>query len=82
LAKGYQVLITADHGNAEEMIDPATGLVKTSHTLFPVECVYLAEKPIGRLSGLPGKLADLAPTILNLMGLPVPAHMTAQCLLA
>ncbi|MDR2140716.1 MAG: 2,3-bisphosphoglycerate-independent phosphoglycerate mutase [Deltaproteobacteria bacterium] len=82
LEKGYQILITADHGNAEEMIDPETGLVKTSHTLFPVECVYLAKKPLAKLSGREGKLADLAPTILNLMGLSVPSQMTADSLLA
>ncbi|MDR0549379.1 MAG: 2,3-bisphosphoglycerate-independent phosphoglycerate mutase [Deltaproteobacteria bacterium] len=81
LAKGYHVLITADHGNAEEMIDPDTGLVKTSHTLFPVECVYLAANPLAKLTGQPGKLADLAPTILTLMGLPIPPEMTATCLL-
>ncbi|MDR1872267.1 MAG: 2,3-bisphosphoglycerate-independent phosphoglycerate mutase [Deltaproteobacteria bacterium] len=82
LAKGYQVLITADHGNAEEMIDPVTNLVKTSHTLFPVECVYVAAKPLAKLSGQSGKLADLAPTILELMGLEVPKEMTATSLLA
>ncbi|MDR1608543.1 MAG: 2,3-bisphosphoglycerate-independent phosphoglycerate mutase [Deltaproteobacteria bacterium] len=81
LAKGYQVLITADHGNAEEMIDSQTGLVKTSHTLFPVECVYVAKNPVAKLSGQNGKLADLAPTILNLMGLAVPPQMTANSLL-
>ncbi|MDR1395198.1 MAG: 2,3-bisphosphoglycerate-independent phosphoglycerate mutase [Deltaproteobacteria bacterium] len=82
LEAGYQVLITADHGNAEEMIDPQTGLVKTSHTLFPVECAYTARQPLGRLSGAEGKLSDLAPTILNLMGLAVPGEMTAVSLLA
>jgi 2,3-bisphosphoglycerate-independent phosphoglycerate mutase len=82
LAKGYHILIAADHGNAEEMIDPATGLVKTSHTLFPVECVYLAEKPKGRLLDRTGKLSDLAPTILKLMDLSVPKEMTADSLLA
>jgi 2,3-bisphosphoglycerate-independent phosphoglycerate mutase len=82
LAKGYHLLIAADHGNAEEMVDPETGLVKTSHTIFPVECVYLAEKPLGRLSGQKGKLSDLAPTILKLMGLAAPPEMTADSLLA
>ncbi|MDR1308792.1 MAG: 2,3-bisphosphoglycerate-independent phosphoglycerate mutase [Deltaproteobacteria bacterium] len=80
--KGYQVLIAADHGNAEEMVDPQTGLVKTSHTTFPVECLYVAREPVARLSGRPGKLSDLAPTILRLMDLPVPAAMTADSLLA
>ena len=78
---GYHVLITADHGNAEEMVDPETGLVKTSHTMFPVECVLVAKDPVFKLSGRPGKLSDLAPTILKLMDLPVPADMTADNLL-
>jgi 2,3-bisphosphoglycerate-independent phosphoglycerate mutase len=81
LDTGYQVLISADHGNAEEMIDPQTGLVKTSHTLFPVECIYVAKEPVSRLTGKRGKLSDLAPTILKLMGLPVPEAMTADSLL-
>ncbi|MGL4209420.1 MAG: 2,3-bisphosphoglycerate-independent phosphoglycerate mutase, partial [Candidatus Adiutrix sp.] len=42
LKKNYQIIITADHGNAEQMIDYETGLVKTSHTVFPVECLYVA----------------------------------------
>jgi 2,3-bisphosphoglycerate-independent phosphoglycerate mutase len=79
--KGYQVLISADHGNAEEMIDIQTGLVKTSHTLFPVECIYVAKEPVSKLSGKNGKLSDLAPTILKLMGLPIPEAMTANNLL-
>ena len=79
---GYHVLISADHGNAEEMIDLETGLFKTSHTMFPVECLLVAKEPVAKLSGLPGKLSDLAPTILELMDLPVPAEMTAESLLA
>jgi 2,3-bisphosphoglycerate-independent phosphoglycerate mutase len=80
LDRSYQVLITADHGNAEEMVDPETGLVKTSHTLCPVECVYAAREPVGKLSDRRGKLSDLAPTALKLMGLPVPPEMTAESL--
>jgi 2,3-bisphosphoglycerate-independent phosphoglycerate mutase len=78
---GYHVLIAADHGNAEEMVDLETGLVKTSHTMFPVECLLTAKEPAARLSRRPGKLSDLAPTILELMDLPVPAEMTAESLL-
>ncbi|MDL2227038.1 2,3-bisphosphoglycerate-independent phosphoglycerate mutase [Deltaproteobacteria bacterium OttesenSCG-928-M10] len=81
LQKGYQVLITADHGNAEEMIDYQTGLVKTSHTTFPVECLYVAGTPVGRLTDRRGKLSDLAPTLLHLMELAVPKEMTADSLL-
>ncbi|MCL2029000.1 MAG: 2,3-bisphosphoglycerate-independent phosphoglycerate mutase [Deltaproteobacteria bacterium] len=81
MERSYQVLISADHGNAEEMTDPETGLVKTSHTLCPVECLYAAQEPVGRLTGRRGKLSDLAPTLLELMDLPVPPEMTAQSLL-
>ncbi|MDR2405887.1 MAG: 2,3-bisphosphoglycerate-independent phosphoglycerate mutase [Deltaproteobacteria bacterium] len=80
IKEGYQVIVTADHGNADEMIDQATGLVKTSHTLAPVECFYIAEKPIFKVIQRRGKLADLAPTILDLMGLPTPPEMTAETL--
>jgi 2,3-bisphosphoglycerate-independent phosphoglycerate mutase len=81
LARDYHVLITADHGNAEEMIDYETGLVKTSHTTFPVECLYAANEPIGGLREARGRLGDLAPTLLHLMELAVPKEMTADSLL-
>ena len=71
------VLITADHGNSEEMLDPVTGMVKTSHSLNPVECIYVAEDAAGTRLIVRGKLSDLAPTVLHLMELPVPPDMTA-----
>jgi len=72
------VLITADHGNSEQMIDYATGMVKTSHTLFEVECLYVAKDSPG-VKLLPhGKLSDIAPTALRMLGLDVPADMTAD----
>jgi 2,3-bisphosphoglycerate-independent phosphoglycerate mutase len=75
------VLITADHGNSEQMIDYATGMVKTSHTLCDVECLYVANDSPG-VRILPyGKLADIAPTVLGLLDLPVPAEMTADDLI-
>jgi 2,3-bisphosphoglycerate-independent phosphoglycerate mutase len=80
LKEGYQVIITADHGNCDEMVDKETGLVKTSHTLAPVECIYLAERPLFRVARHRGKLSDLAPTMLDLMGLPTPPEMTAESL--
>jgi 2,3-bisphosphoglycerate-independent phosphoglycerate mutase len=72
------ILVTADHGNSEQMVDYVTGMVKTSHTLFEVECLYVArDSPGARL--LPhGKLADIAPTVLRMLGLPVPSDMTAD----
>lgn len=75
------VLITADHGNAEQMVDYETGMVKTSHTLNDVECIYVARGAEGRKLLPRGKLADVAPTILRLLGLPVPPEMTADNLI-
>lgn len=76
-----RILITADHGNAEQMVDYETGMVKTSHTMFPVECVYVANDAPGTALLPHGKLADIAPTVLRLLGLGIPADMTAQVLL-
>lgn len=75
------ILITADHGNAEEMIDRQTGMVKTSHTLSQVECIYLANDAKGKKLIERGKLSDIAPTVLSLLGLQIPDEMTAQVLL-
>ena len=75
------ILITADHGNSEEMVDPETGMVKTSHTLNPVECIYVAGDSLGAKLLPRGKLADIAPTILGLLGLAVPEEMTADNLI-
>ncbi len=75
------ILITADHGNAEQMVDYETGMTKTSHTLNPVECIYVAKDAEGRQLKSSGKLSDIAPTVLALLGMPVPAAMTADNLL-
>jgi len=75
------VLITADHGNAEQMKDYQTGMVKTSHTLNPVECIYVAKDGAGRKMIPQGKLSDLAPTVLALLGLEIPVEMTAENLM-
>ncbi len=75
------VLITADHGNSEQMIDYETGMVKTSHTTFPVELIYVANDARQRKLKEGGKLADLAPTVLRLMGLEIPEEMTADVLI-
>ncbi|MCL2298265.1 MAG: 2,3-bisphosphoglycerate-independent phosphoglycerate mutase [Proteobacteria bacterium] len=74
---GGEALITADHGNAEMMFDPATGQPHTAHTLNPVPLVYVG-RPARLTDG--GALCDLAPTVLQLMGRPVPAEMTGQSL--
>ncbi len=75
------VLITADHGNAEQMLDLETGMVKTSHTLNPVEFIYVARDVGQRRLAAKGKLSDIAPTVLDLLGLDIPADMTAVSLL-
>ena len=75
------ILITADHGNSEQMVDYQTGNVKTSHTLNDVECIYVARDSPGVPMRRTGKLADIAPTVLALMGLPRPAEMTADNLI-
>ncbi len=76
---GGTLLITADHGNAEMMRDPKTGEPHTAHTLNPVP-VLLVNPPAG-IAGLDnGRLADIAPTLLALLGLPQPAAMTGHSL--
>ena len=81
LAMDAHILITADHGNSEQMIDYDTGMVKTSHTLNPVECIYVARDAPGTRLLAHGKLADIAPTVLHLMGLQIPPEMTADNLI-
>lgn len=73
-----QLLITADHGNAEMMIDPETGGVHTAHTSLPVPLIYVGNKAINLKEG--GKLSDLAPTMLALSDLDIPADMSGQVL--
>ena len=75
------ILITADHGNSEQMVDYQTGMTKTSHTLNPVECIYVAGDSKGKQLLKRGKLSDIAPTILYLLGLKIPEEMTAKNLI-
>ncbi|WP_306151650.1 2,3-bisphosphoglycerate-independent phosphoglycerate mutase [Roseovarius sp. MMSF_3281] len=74
------MIVTADHGNCEVMIDPETGGPHTAHTLNPVPVVLVGGPSGASLN--PGRLADLAPTLLHLMGLPQPPEMTGECLIA
>ena len=76
---GGAMILTADHGNCETMVDPATGGAHTAHTLNPVP-VALVGGPAGATLA-DGRLADLAPTILALMGIDPPPEMTGQSLL-
>jgi len=75
------VLVTADHGNSEEMVDHDTHTTKTSHTLNPVELIYVASDAPERKLVPCGKLSDIAPTVLHLLGIEIPAEMTAQNLI-
>ncbi len=74
------ILITADHGNAELMRNYESGLVQTSHTLFPVECIYVANDAVGKKM-LDGILADISPTVLKLANVKIPKEMTAKVLI-
>ncbi|KAJ8517211.1 hypothetical protein ONZ45_g5587 [Pleurotus djamor] len=91
---GYILLITADHGNAEQMINPETGAPHTAHTTNPVPFIMTGdpkkysfiqdddEVKAGEDEKEPGALCDVAPTILDLIGLPKPEEMTGRSLLA
>ena len=73
------LLITADHGNLEMMRDPRTGQPHTAHTVGPVPLVYVGERKAALRAG--GALRDIAPTLLDLLGLPKPAEMSGHSLL-
>jgi 2,3-bisphosphoglycerate-independent phosphoglycerate mutase len=77
LARRGAVVITADHGNCEQMRDPATGQPHTAHTLFPVPLFLIHEGARGPLRA-GGALEDVAPTLLGLLGLPRPKEMTGR----
>ena len=73
---GAVLLMTADHGNAEQMLDPETGQPHTAHTTNPVPLILVNDGAADLRPG--GALADVAPTILGLQGLPVPGEMTGR----
>ncbi len=77
---GWSALITADHGNAEQLIDPETGGPHTAHTTNPVPCWLLDDSDARLRSG--GSLQDVAPTLLGLLGIEKPDAMTGQDLRA
>jgi 2,3-bisphosphoglycerate-independent phosphoglycerate mutase len=97
LARGGALIVTADHGNAEQMFDPATNAPHTAHTTYDVPLIIVGQAfKSRRLRGdqdargwftpatreQRGRLADIAPTILDMLGLPQPAEMTGTSLLA
>ncbi|PSJ44428.1 2,3-bisphosphoglycerate-independent phosphoglycerate mutase [Zobellella endophytica] len=75
---GGECLITADHGNAEQMVNPETGEIHTAHTNLPVPLIYVG-RDATPVEG--GKLSDLAPTMLTLMGMQIPEQMTGKPLM-
>ena len=75
---GYEVIIIADHGNADNAINP-DGTPNTAHSLNPVPFIYVTENKNATVEN--GILADVAPSILHIMGLPQPAEMTGKCLI-
>ena len=76
-----KIIITADHGNCDQMIDYETGQVRTSHSLNLVRCVYISADTAGITLKQNGILPDIGPTVLYLMGFDVPDDMTADILL-
>jgi 2,3-bisphosphoglycerate-independent phosphoglycerate mutase len=76
------VFITADHGNVETMVDPQTGQPHTAHTTNPIPFIAVADDLIGRKLRTGGRLADVAPTILDRMGIPQPPDMDGRSLLS
>ncbi|WP_078119179.1 2,3-bisphosphoglycerate-independent phosphoglycerate mutase [Thiosocius teredinicola] len=79
VANDYSVIVTADHGNCEEMVDPLTDEPHTQHTVYPVPCIVI-DNETWQLSCV-GGLSNIAPTVLQLMGLDQPDTMTARSLL-
>lgn len=75
-ARGGTVIITADHGNAEQMIDPVTGQIFTAHTTNPVPVILIGDDQRNLREG--GSLRDIAPTMLGVLGLRKPEQMTGQ----
>lgn len=77
-ANGYEVIIIADHGNADNAVN-ADGTPNTAHSLNPVPCVYVTENKDARISD--GILADVAPSVLHIMGMDQPSEMTGKNLI-
>ncbi|MDB5300910.1 MAG: pgm, partial [Phycisphaerales bacterium] len=79
--QGGTAIVTADHGNCEQMIDPATGGPHTAHTTYDVECILVDDRLKGKKLREGGRLADLAPTALEMLGLAQPKEMNGKSLI-
>jgi 2,3-bisphosphoglycerate-independent phosphoglycerate mutase len=77
-AQGGAAIVLADHGNCEQMIDPTTGTPHTSHTIYDVELIVVDDRFKGVALRSGGRLADVAPTALKMMGLAQPVEMTGR----
>jgi len=82
LGRGGSLIVTADHGNAEQMKDPATGMPHTAHTTYDVPLIVVGAAFKGRRLRTGGRLADIIPTALAMLGLRQPTEMTGESLLA
>jgi 2,3-bisphosphoglycerate-independent phosphoglycerate mutase len=80
LDKGFTILVTADHGNGEYMINTEDGSPNTAHTTNKVPCILVEPTPIHRI--VDGRLADVAPTLLHLMRIEIPKEMTGKVLVS
>ena len=81
LAQGGALIVTADHGNCEQMLDPETGGPHTKHTTYEVDLIVVGENLPSSELVTGGRLADVAPTALKLLGVQQPAEMTGQSLI-
>ena len=81
MENNFETLITADHGNAEQMTNPNTSKPHTAHTNNPVPLIYVGNRDASIAEPFIGTLADLAPTMLALMDIEAPKEMTGKCLL-
>ncbi|MBU0661476.1 2,3-bisphosphoglycerate-independent phosphoglycerate mutase [Patescibacteria group bacterium] len=78
---GGTLMIIADHGNAEQMVNKQTGAVLTEHTTNPVPCIIVSEPVVHKRLRAKGILADIAPTVLDVLDIPKPKEMTGKSLM-
>jgi len=81
LRHDYTVMVSSDHGNAEEMWDYRINMPKTAHTTNPVEFIYIAKDAAGVKLRPHGILSDIAPTVLAVLGIEKPKDMTSETLI-